>query len=130
METKHTPGPWVVSTGTVQLHVYGTAHICSVGTGEYDRNKPIGTPTEHANARLIAAAPELLHYAKAADAWEILNKKPDGVSARELDEFARAWDVPLNQRIGPWLREVRRAAIAKATGHALSIPAASAGGAA
>jgi len=60
-ESKHTPGPWKVIHGTVQLHVYGPAlSICTVGMSEYDKTKPVGTETEKANARLIAAAPELL----------------------------------------------------------------------
>lgn len=57
METKHTPGPWKVSSyGTPHLKVFANdgAHVASVNYGDVDMN------TQAANARLIAAAPELL----------------------------------------------------------------------
>ena len=60
METKHTPGPWILhptahhpavrSIGTPDT---GPRRICTVGTMN-------GNPVDKANARLIAAAPELL----------------------------------------------------------------------
>lgn len=63
METKHTPGPWVLhpaalhpavrSVGTAET---GPRRICTVGTMN-------GNPVDKANARLIAAAPELLEAA-------------------------------------------------------------------
>ena len=63
METKHTPGPWILhptahhpavrSIGTPDT---GPRRICTVGTMN-------GNPVDKANARLIAAAPELLEAA-------------------------------------------------------------------
>ena len=63
METKHTPGPWVLhptalhpavrSVGTAET---GPRRICTVGTMN-------GNPVDKENARLIAAAPELLEAA-------------------------------------------------------------------
>ena len=63
METKHTPGPWelhptalhpaVRSVGTAEA---GPRRICTVGTMN-------GNPVDKENARLIAAAPELLEAA-------------------------------------------------------------------
>lgn len=50
METKHTPGPWVSRTDTVETNDGRT--ICDV--------RHAGTWATDANARLIAAAPELL----------------------------------------------------------------------
>ena len=60
METKHTPGPWILhptahhpavrSIGTPDT---GPRRICTVGTMN-------GNPVDKANARIIAAAPELL----------------------------------------------------------------------
>ena len=53
---KHTPGPWTVSDGIVRSE-YGKAlaNVCMAGNGET-------VP----NARLIAAAPELLEACAAA----------------------------------------------------------------
>ena len=63
METKHTPGPWALhptalhpavrSVGTAET---GPRRICTVGTMN-------GNPVDKENARLIAAAPELLEAA-------------------------------------------------------------------
>ena len=63
METKHTPGPWALhptalhpavrSVGTAEA---GPRRICTVGTMN-------GNPVDKENARLIAAAPELLEAA-------------------------------------------------------------------
>ena len=60
MKAKHTPGPWTLhptalhpavrSAGTPDA---GPRRICTVGTMN-------GNPVDKANARLIAAAPELL----------------------------------------------------------------------
>jgi hypothetical protein len=60
MNTKHTPGNWVFAYGAVYredtLHDEGSIRIALM-----DRNEAHTTPCERdANARLIAAAPELL----------------------------------------------------------------------
>ena len=53
MDTKHTPGPWDVSSGMVWHEGTPIARM--------DRETPDTTPVERdCNARLIAAAPELL----------------------------------------------------------------------
>ncbi len=84
--TKHTPGPWTydaANTGSI-LHPYG---VVQVG-GESEERE--------ANARLIAAAPELLEVAKRMLAFEQrLLASNDG---------------------GPQLASDIRAAIAKAEG--------------
>lgn len=76
-QTKHTPGPWAISTlahihnsiggalGTgYRVHFDGPDHHWHVATvfGQLDENEPPATMQGHAiaNARLIAAAPELL----------------------------------------------------------------------
>lgn len=66
-QAKHTPGPWnaeIYEHGEFAIEAHGQGHsggtlvICS-------RNRHQGRPTEfEANARLIAAAPELLSVLK------------------------------------------------------------------
>lgn len=59
---KHTPGPWKKDG----FGIYDSADAC-IGRA-YDPMRPKGFTKEsiHANARLIAAAPELLEACKAA----------------------------------------------------------------
>ena len=74
-ETKHTQGPWFANKSSADF-----CNVC-VGSGEYDPavaavhpnsfSDIFGAETE-ANARLIAAAPEMLDALKAA--WA---KRPD-----------------------------------------------------
>lgn len=74
MITKHTPGPWVVAYDEVQLHGSTIAEL----TKENQWNTSAGIVTEvmpwQANARLIAAAPELLEFvryvAKGIPVWD------------------------------------------------------------
>jgi len=57
-ETKHTPGPWKISDGAIlcqNVNAYGNFHIA-----RFDRGDSDNTGEDLANARLIAAAPELL----------------------------------------------------------------------
>lgn len=61
---RHTPGPWVFAYGSVYrsdtLHDESSIRIALM-----DRNEPHTVPVERdANARLIAAAPELLEACK------------------------------------------------------------------
>ena len=81
METKHTPGPWEVDSGMVQTcDETPIAHM--------DRTIGNGTmPVERdANARLIAAAPDLLLV------LETIEASTDGLVnplAREINRSAR-----------------------------------------
>lgn len=89
-EVKHTPGPWLIAENSPTF-VYA---LDSVGHNEFDLNvQGRGQFRERhiANARLIAAAPDLLEALKGVVA----------VADRKTDEFDRA-----------------RAAIAKAEGAA------------
>jgi hypothetical protein len=56
METKHTPGPWIVKT-------YTPNHGCW-NHWIQSKHGPSNTDEAEANARLIAAAPELLEALK------------------------------------------------------------------
>ena len=91
--SKHTPGPWVVHPTSIHPAVrsIGTAEagprrICTVGSTN-------GNPTDWHNARLIAAAPELL------EVLQELMVAADRVSGGPVTWLGKA-----------------RAAIAKATG--------------
>ena len=108
METKHTPGPWALET------VPTTCGVCHK-VGPFPGKRPVDKPRYaclyadypskgnqpddelEANARLIAAAPDLL---------------------QELKNIANAdtveWDDPTE--FEAWAKNRARAAIAKATG--------------
>ena len=63
--TKHTPGPWRWTHGeldTVHGTLYRYSTISADDTEIAEVNKHL--PEHHANARLIAAAPELLEAAE------------------------------------------------------------------
>ena len=84
METKHTPGPWIIGNPTEIHDVDGTRIVMCCQTSD-----DVTDDASEANARLIAAAPELLEALKGVVR----------VADRATDEFDAA-----------------RAAIAKATG--------------
>lgn len=85
-ENRHTPGPWRIGEdGRFGISVWGEEHVADVKTYERDARK--------ANARLIAAAPDLLEalqvlfasYKALADSgdagnWKIENQ-PEGKQA-------------------------------------------------
>jgi hypothetical protein len=79
-EHKHTPGPWVVDKAPSMLGGNGFtvraggAIICTAFPGaSTDRIEPVA----ELNARLIAAAPELLEALKAVQTF--IEGKPDAV---------------------------------------------------
>ena len=91
----HTPGPWRVvhhNDDTNRVVVFGICEVWSTSRG---------TEAKLANARLIAAAPELLEALKLADEW--------------LDELIAEHSVRLTE-LGRSKRDLIRAAITKATG--------------
>lgn len=58
LEMKHTPGPWQILDGAIlcdKVNQYGNFHIASFSRGDEQI-----TDEDKANAKLIAAAPELL----------------------------------------------------------------------
>lgn len=55
MDTKHTPGPWDIVTAPHGTFIMG---------GTYTLHRVGPSPTDEANARLIAAAPDLLSAAQ------------------------------------------------------------------
>lgn len=80
---KHTPGPWETHEGIDYRHVYG---------GDFnDSESPIASvSSSKANARLIAASPDLMEVAKRTVA-HLLNGCPVGgnpVSTMNVSEAA------------------------------------------
>ncbi len=80
---KHTPGPWMIHDmeERVVVTVSKKPSICIADTAA------IGTPLEvnRANARLIAAAPELLEALRETKEW-IDNWSPNFCDDEEWDE--------------------------------------------
>jgi hypothetical protein len=78
-EAKFTPGPWKISAtgdhifGREQGEPNGPTYVCTVSHNSSERL----APERNANARLIAAAPELGSYLKREyDAWQELHSAP------------------------------------------------------
>lgn len=88
--TTHTPGPWTHRTGTQLLEGSNGSVVCLVPFGEYD--------DADANARLIAAAPELLEILK-----RFVSVTAIGFEERDEAAEGEVWDAA-------------QAAIAKAEG--------------
>jgi hypothetical protein len=75
----HTPGPWAIekdSKDIVKVRAYATVATCTTaGLWDSKRTQVISPEECMANARLIAAAPELLevleeyHKLSASDGW-------------------------------------------------------------
>lgn len=57
--TTHTPGPWAIEEGDRETHIVGGEAILA-----YCPDWPCAPQEQEANARLIAAAPELLEAAE------------------------------------------------------------------
>ena len=97
MEAKHTPGPWHESVGEIRaangfcIATMEPPHPAAKGKGRAEHRS-----YQQANARLIAAAPDLLNALKTL-----------------IADFA---DYPASQR-PCYAFDIARAAIAKALGH-------------
>ena len=80
---KHTPGPWVTSATDDTVVIDATGREVAAIDGDY--NDPDTWPQMEANARLIAAAPELLEAAMTAYKWlDNLPSRPAGCTDRML----------------------------------------------
>ena len=66
MSAQHTPGPWRVSLTDDTVVVDATGHEVAAIDGDY--NDPDTWPLMEANARVIAAAPDLLSALRCAKA--------------------------------------------------------------
>jgi hypothetical protein len=102
--SKHTPGPWRAAKGTHEIFIQ-----CAAPTGPYDvatittleENGEQSKAETQANARLIAAAPELLKALKAALEW----------SQSDIDGFE---DISPTEEMLEARIDIIQAAIAKA----------------
>lgn len=72
---KHTPGPWVTSATDDTVVIDATGREVAAIDGDY--NDPDTWPQMEANARLIAAAPDLLLALR--EARDALNGAPNTV---------------------------------------------------
>jgi hypothetical protein len=105
-ETKHTPGPWRVSEGMTPdtLLVRDDEHGIAQVWAAYKPDGPLEVGTKEANARLIAAAPELLEALR-----YLLNT--DNVATVHAK-----WGEGCNREEVDAMLKQARAAIAKAEG--------------
>ena len=127
-ENKHTPGPWSACDGGKCRckHVSCEDHpIAKVISGEWgDPGFPYGSVDEAvaiANARLIAAAPDLLaacELQEHADRLRTVWLCNQAVPGYDSSEDRRAWHEALGLA-----EEARRAAIAKARGNDVPVDA-------
>jgi dissimilatory sulfite reductase (desulfoviridin) alpha/beta subunit len=82
MEQKHTPGPWEITTGAQADPCSIEAADCTIANLKSARGNAL------ANARLIAAAPELLEACKSARSAILFGGKIDW--NKILDELMAA----------------------------------------
>lgn len=102
MSSKHTPGPWVVTPHPeTHVDVFGVGEIMDDKQMQYGLSHTICYQNAEANARLIAAAPELLEALIRLEAELVEDKYGDCYEPSPFENLALA-----------------RAAIAKATGEA------------
>lgn len=108
-ETKHTPGPWTISPNGVNvLNDGGTKRICECDWYQ------MGLLPCAANARLIAAAPELLAALEACA--DHLENKVDATRLTMFDVNLRCQPTQAAVAIRVSLLKYARAAIAKTKG--------------
>ena len=115
--SKHTPGPWRHYAGMVVRFGENGANICelseprAVAVVEHKRCR-LGSPNRdeaQANARLIAAAPELLEACNAVLAHDLATCEKGATPEEKLQWFHK------HMQEEPDIRQQVRAAIAKAT---------------
>lgn len=118
-EAKHTPGPWAVSKGydgSISVSATRAYRINNISAGtpiicDVYQHPEFNSFSGAANARLIAAAPELLEALK----WYENQAKEMGKAAIHSDSKRI---LELMKEIAVDYGELARAAIAKATGGA------------
>lgn len=105
MSNGHTPGPWATYRDQLSVgETHGHSGICEV----WERHGGQGFE----NARLIAAAPDLLAVAECEEALDMPHKQAVEVLERYGWSHADRFELPAKE----FVVRLRRAAIAKANG--------------
>ena len=112
--SKHTPGPWFVQDGYLTIYNLSEGTVgttCAIA--KVLREQP-GDDQAEANARLIAAAPELLEACEAAIRYDAVIQTCANDPER-MSSACTAEGDDLDGLYNDWIRKAR-AAIRKATG--------------
>ena len=86
--TTHTPGPWQAEAPKYSAHVAAAIWRDGVRLAQVDRRPKANESEEMANARLIAAAPDLLAACQKLAEWDL--SRGGAVGARLISE-ACSW---------------------------------------
>jgi len=100
MKAKHTPGPWYYVPDFSAIVIYRRGAASPIPVADFGK---VTLPETNANARLIAAAPDLLAAAKAAASCYR--------TFRNVPKSEQAWTAADDEAL-----EALFAAVAKATG--------------
>jgi hypothetical protein len=92
--SKHTPGPWFVAPrNEVNSAGHNIAMIADLDWGQYRDAEDNGEAEFEANARLIAAAPDLLEALKAAMAFLDENVADPDITAGMAQAYIKLRDI-------------------------------------
>ena len=84
--SKHTPGPWILKG----LTVYNSNEIEICESNDFVRANADNTSEIEANARLIAAAPDMMDALKDCLAYMLDDQSSDVTGAKALDSINAA----------------------------------------
>ncbi len=95
--SKHTPGPWKIADGdSLRCSLWGWSIMSSDGYWVAVAHEE-EEESDKANARLIAAAPEMLEALKRVEDWMIHNTvptdRPASIDKAVIDAIAKAETV-------------------------------------
>lgn len=121
MTTKHTPGPWEVHSGSVYASADESRPIADMRRDETAAKAEIWPTERDANARLIAAAPDLLEALRAFLRAPSVGSDGPGSSTIVVQSFvlqdaSDAIAKATGEKMPQYTDRHARAAIAKATG--------------
>lgn len=110
METKHTPGPWEIHNRASTTVCLQSGRCVAACGGWCDNRRNDVLDEQQANARLIAAAPELLEFAHRIEKWEAKLLRCNAAWENSLPRFTQ-------EIYDEWmeLQSLRNGLIAKAT---------------
>jgi len=89
-EMAHTPGPWESKRTSDGYYIHPSSLETEIADQEIALVYDLSTDQEEANARLIAAAPEMLATLKEAWAWLVGYKELKGVVSWVEQTIAKA----------------------------------------